>query len=251
LESTSHFIGKPYLQFTELDSTNTFLQHWAAEENLPEGAAVSTLFQHQGRGQRGTSWLSRAGENILTSILLYPQFLKPDEQFWLSKTIALGVKDFIQYLLPGENIKIKWPNDIYVNGEKIAGILIENTLQGNQLKNSIIGIGININGLDESLVRATSLQKITGRIYGINHLLPMLYMQIEKNYLLLKNGHKNTIEAFYSQSIYGLGDVLSFMDNISQTSFTGIITGTTPGGALCVQTETGLRTYYLKEITLL
>jgi len=251
LESISHFIGKPYLEFTELDSTNTFLQHWAAEENLPEGAAVSTLFQHQGRGQRGTSWLSQPGENILTSILLYPQFLKPDEQFWLSKTIALGVKDFIQDFLPTENVKIKWPNDIYVNQEKIAGILIENTLQGNQHKNSIIGIGININGLDENLVKATSLQKITGRFYDLKHLLPTLYMQIEKNYILLKNGQKNTIEAFYSQSLYGLGEELHFMDNISQTGFRGIIKGTNPAGALCVQTDAGLRTFNLKEITLL
>jgi BirA family transcriptional regulator, biotin operon repressor / biotin---[acetyl-CoA-carboxylase] ligase len=197
VENGTQFIGKPYLYFTEIDSTNTFLQHWAMEENLPEGAAVSALYQKSGRGQRGTNWISSSGENILTSVLLYPAFLKPDEQFWLSKTIALAVKDFVQNMLPQEEICIKWPNDIYVNNRKIAGILIENTLQGNMLRSSVVGIGININEMEEVAMRATSLKLITGRNYDIKHLLPMLYMEIEKKYLLLKNYRRDEIEAFY------------------------------------------------------
>lgn len=251
MENSARFIGKPYLHFTELDSTNTFLQHWALEEDLSEGAAVSTLYQSKGRGQRGTIWNSTAGENILTSVLLYPNFLKPDEQFWLSKTIALGVLDFIKNLLPNEEVCIKWPNDIYVSNRKIAGILIENNLQGNNIKTSIAGIGININETADVAEKAISLKQISGLHYDIKHLLPMLYMALEQKYLLLKNGFRNEIEWQYNQNLYGLGKILSFIDHILHQPVQGKITGTTPYGALCVQTETGLRTYNLKEITLL
>lgn len=251
MENIAQFIGKPYLLFAEIDSTNTFLQHWAMEEDLPEGAAVSALYQNNGRGQRGTNWISSAGENILTSILLYPDFLKPDEQFWLSKTIALGVKEFVKKMLPNEEIYIKWPNDIYVNDRKIAGILIENTLQGNMLRNSVVGIGININELQDVAEKAISLKQVTGQTYNISHLLPMLYMEIEQMYLQLKYGNRQHIEAFYNDSLYGLGKILTFTDNILHQPITGKITGTTPYGALCVQTDSGLYSYNLKEISLL
>ncbi len=249
--TNTNFIGKQYLHFKELDSTNTFLQHWAQEAELAEGAAVSALVQTNGRGQRGTSWVSNPGENILTSVLFKPHFLRADEQFWLSKTIALGVKDFMMQLLPAYNVRIKWPNDIYINNQKAAGILIENTIQSNTIRSCIAGIGININQLTALPARSVSVKQLNGIQYELNHLLPMLYMALEEKYYLLKQGNYRAIDEMYKQSLYGYGEKLLFTDNILKQTISGTITGTTAYGQLCLDTEFGLKTYDLKEISLL
>ncbi|RYD81258.1 MAG: biotin--[acetyl-CoA-carboxylase] ligase, partial [Sphingobacteriales bacterium] len=245
------FIDKICLEKEQVDSTNSFLQSWAARDSLPEGAAVWAHHQTEGRGQRGTNWQSNAGENILTSVLLFPNFLKPESQFWLSKTIAIGVRNFISRFLTSEDVYIKWPNDIYVKNKKIAGILIENSIQFSSIKNSIIGIGININQNETLLPSATSLKNITNQNYNLKHLLPTLYMELETIYLQLANNNLEIIEAFYQQHLYGKGLQMGFYNHILQTSFTGEITGTTNTGALCINTQNGLQIFDLKQVSLL
>src|SRR5688500_1252723 len=106
------FIGKLAEHLAEVGSTNSFLQHWSNIQFLPEGTVVTADFEHEGRGQLGTSWQSAPGENILVSVLFYPDFLAPDQQFYLNFAIALGVFDFIQQQIPNNKVQIKWPNDI-------------------------------------------------------------------------------------------------------------------------------------------
>lgn len=100
----------------ETDSTNNVIQQKLAQGHLPEGSVVVADYQSQGKGQRGSVWQSKPGENLLFSMVLYPTFLKPDSLFRLSKALALAAADFASNHCNG--VQIKWPNDIYIDGKK-------------------------------------------------------------------------------------------------------------------------------------
>ena len=139
------FVGQKTVKLKEIDSTNNYLKNLLSNyEPVAEGTVIMADYQFAGRGQHENKWQSKAGENLTFSIYLKPNFLHPNLQFYLNKSISLGVSDCITQLIQ-EDCYIKWPNDIFVNNSKIGGILIENTLRGNLLKDSVIGIGLNIN----------------------------------------------------------------------------------------------------------
>jgi biotin--[acetyl-coA-carboxylase] ligase len=128
-------------------STNTWLRENA--ERFGNGHLVVTSDQTAGRGQRGNFWEAEPGKNLTFSMLLRDNGLKAARQFAISEGVALGVLEVLRKELAGyvapEKIKVKWPNDIYVADDKIAGILIEHTLSGNNLSRSVVGIGVNVN----------------------------------------------------------------------------------------------------------
>ncbi len=127
--------------YNKIDSTN--LQAHRELENAPDGTVWVADFQTAGRGQRGNSWESTEGVNLLFTVLLRPDFLPVADQFTISQITALAIVKYLEG--KGLQPKIKWPNDIYINDKKICGILIEHTLCGANLSASILGIGININ----------------------------------------------------------------------------------------------------------
>ncbi len=127
--------------FKSIDSTN--LQAHRELPHAEEGTVWVADFQTAGRGQRGNSWESSKGENLLFTILLRPDFVPVADQFSISQITALAIVKYLES--KGLQPKIKWPNDIYINDKKICGILIEHTLSGANLSASILGIGININ----------------------------------------------------------------------------------------------------------
>lgn len=140
------------LRFEELDSTSSYLKSRAAEP-LPQFTVVVAANQSAGRGQRGNSWESAPGENLLMSMLFCPpEWLTPDRQFLISQCVALAVADTYEELLDGcphPPVTVKWPNDIYIGDKKACGILIENALtasgNGARIERSVLGIGMNIN----------------------------------------------------------------------------------------------------------
>ena len=128
-----------YTWLDSVDSTNSYCMK-LAQSGEPEGLVVASFFQKQGRGQRGNRWESESGKNLTFSLLLRPSFMKVEEQFDISKIVALAISDWLK----SNNVDacIKWPNDIYVGDKKIAGILIENSFCSSTLDVSIIGIGL-------------------------------------------------------------------------------------------------------------
>lgn len=127
--------------YRTIDSTNT--QAAREMETAPDGSVWVADFQTAGRGQRGNKWESTEGENLTFTILLRPEFLHPANQFRISQICAVGV---CRYLTgKGLAAKIKWPNDIYIGNKKICGMLIENSVRGDKLAVSILGIGLNLN----------------------------------------------------------------------------------------------------------
>ena len=124
-----------------VDSTNEEAKrHISDIDNL---SVLSALEQTAGRGQRGNTWTSNAGENLMFSIVLKSPALMAEDHFALNEIAALSVSEFLSTY--GIKAQIKWPNDIYVDEKKICGILIENSFRGKSISSSIIGIGLNIN----------------------------------------------------------------------------------------------------------
>ena len=138
-----------------IDSTNEEAKrHISDIDNL---SVLSVYEQTEGRGQRGNTWTSTPGENLMFSIVLKNPKISARDQFGINEITSLSVVDFLSQ--HGISARIKWPNDIYVDSKKICGILIENSLRGSVISSSIIGIGLNINqrNFDVSLPNPTSM----------------------------------------------------------------------------------------------
>lgn len=127
------------IHIAETDSTNRWLRERGGEGDM----VVVADYQTAGKGQGTNSWESERGKNLLFSVLYYPQRIPANRQFHISMAVSLAIADAL-----GEHIgdvSIKWPNDIYWRNAKICGILIENRLLGQTIRDSIIGVGVNVN----------------------------------------------------------------------------------------------------------
>lgn len=240
------FCGQQIIKLSHVDSTNNYAAKLLNDINVMEGTVIMADFQGQGKGQRGANWLSNSGENLLMSLILHPKFIELKSQFNLSKMVAVSL---YEYLSPfTDNVQIKWPNDIYFNGKKIAGILIENIAKGSRIKSSIIGIGLNVNQLDFQTDNATSL-KLGGINIGLDEALNGVCIAIEKNYLKSKNRGFDFINQVYLEHLMGINEKRTFYT--TDRSFEGTIKGVNESGKLLIEIQTNqeLRSFDLKEIS--
>ncbi len=237
------FPHRKIFRLQEVDSTNIYASK--LPETTPEGSVVVTLFQSKGRGQGSNKWESLPGENLMFSIILYPSFLKANMQFYLSKAIALAVADFIS--LYTDKVSIKWPNDIYVTDKKIAGILIEHAIERDYIKQTIAGIGININQrkFSASIPNPISLSKATNEEYELDELLEILISLIENRYKMLKESDLATLDENYQQCMFRFNKKSEFSAN--GMIFNGTITGVEPTGELKILDEAGQTHYFLNK----
>jgi BirA family biotin operon repressor/biotin-[acetyl-CoA-carboxylase] ligase len=247
---TDKIIGSEIESLESIDSTNDYLQRKLTQGAVREGWVVTAAEQTRGRGQRGAEWHSIHAQNILMSTVLYPSFLPVDKQFYLSMAVALGVASFIRELLPGSRVNVKWPNDILVEEKKVGGILIENSLQGNIIKNSIVGIGININAQPHGNTAwpAACLGDF-GDPGRPEELIPVLCNSLDIYYQKLRaGGASETMYGEYMASLYALHEERVFTDLVANQNFTGSITGIDAFGRLLVESAYGEKAYALKEI---
>lgn len=245
------FVGQNLVTLKEVDSTNTFLKNLASNSKpLPEGTVIMAENQYAGRGQQQNRWFTEPGKNLSFSILLKPTFLLLNDQFALTQAISLGVAKALSHVT-GPGIKIKWPNDIYYNNCKLGGILIENMVQGAQINNAVVGIGLNINQeqFPDYLPNAISLRQILHRDYDLKALLSEICGHVEACYLQLKAGKASELNQDYLSSLFGLNEMRNFRSN--GTLFTGKITGVTPLGLLKINTGAQEKEYNLKEVEFL
>ncbi len=239
------------IKVNAIDSTNSFVRKFYEGSRDFEPVCVRAISQTAGRGQRGSNWLSKAGENLTFSIL-YPQYkLNISRHFLLSATISLAVLEVLKTLEIPE-LKVKWPNDILSAKQKIGGILIENIVKTEGIVASIIGIGLNINQSNfEGLPQAGSLKSITGNTYDLDEILEKLIYKIERELKELPNKTRTEILEQYAQSMFRLNVVSTFSAN-DRENFNGIIRGVTTEGKLNLEIEDAVfKTYDLKEIQLL
>src|SRR5476651_328404 len=206
--------------------------------------------QYAGRGQQTNRWHSEAGLNLTFSILLKPSFLPLQQQFDLTRTISLGVVSALGQAM-NENVQVKWPNDIYHGDKKLGGILIENLVQGSQIKHSIIGIGLNINQVDfpAEVPNPTSVKQILHWDYDLHILLSQICNHIEAWYLKLKAGKLDEIRRAYLDKLYWFNQEKDFIAD--GTAFKGIIIAVRNEGLLVLSTKTGEKEFNLKQIQFL
>ncbi|NLL28093.1 MAG: biotin--[acetyl-CoA-carboxylase] ligase [Bacteroidales bacterium] len=196
-----------------VESTNS----WAISEvnNIDENEihVFSADFQIYGRGQGNHTWSSEDGQNILMSFLVKNLNVKIQNQFLLSRIIALAAYNYISEELLNDKVEIKWPNDILVNNKKIAGILIENLVMGDVIKATVSGIGININ----QGKFASDLNLATSMIINDNKQrnIEIEIKKMAENYkecleLYFKNGDDYIYKA-YNDKLWGLNATKKFM----------------------------------------
>jgi BirA family transcriptional regulator, biotin operon repressor / biotin---[acetyl-CoA-carboxylase] ligase len=200
--STHNSIGTPLTVLPTVDSTNNYAMAKFHEGQAKHGAAFFALEQTAGKGQRGKSWISVKGENIILSVVLEPT--AGTNQFFLLAAIALACHHLFNKRI-GNEVFVKWPNDIYWRDRKAGGILIENAYRGNTWSCSIAGMGLNINQTDFSnTADAVSLKQITGKTYDPLELAKELCELIESKLELMQ---QNPVEIFhqYNQALYKRG----------------------------------------------
>jgi BirA family biotin operon repressor/biotin-[acetyl-CoA-carboxylase] ligase len=228
-------------------STNDFLKDLLRQQTAEEGLVVFAENQTAGKGQRGNAWESEPGKNIACSILLHPVFLPVSRHFLLSETVALGIKSALDtYIQP---IEIKWPNDIYYQGSKMGGILIENELLGAQFVRSIIGVGLNVNQ-DVFLSDApnpVSMKQVLGKSVAIESVLEKIIQAVWDWYEKLKAGETEMITRSYQDFLYRKSGFHRYED--SKGTFSACIDRIGDDGFLHLITRTGeRRSYAFKEV---
>jgi BirA family transcriptional regulator, biotin operon repressor / biotin---[acetyl-CoA-carboxylase] ligase len=243
------FVGQKIIYLPSCQSTNDEAAQLIAADEAVEGLFVVTDQQMAGRGQRGNVWQAEPGQNLTTSLILGPSFLAPTEQFWLNIAVSLGVTDALAVLLPADlKLCIKWPNDIFLDDQKLGGILIENTVQGARLVWSVVGMGLNVNQTEFAYQTATSLQNRAPLPDGYNlaGLLAALSERIEGRYLQLRANHRAGLQADYLSRLFRYHQEHWFRANDQR--FRGIITGVDEAGQLQVLVNGVVQVFGFKEI---
>lgn len=230
-----------------LASTNDFAVNLANSDEPVEGTVIMADFQTKGKGQKDAYWISEKGSNLTFSVLLYPSFLDPTNNFYLSMALSLGIVDMLQFY--NIDARIKWPNDIYTNNGKIAGILIENGIQNDEIKYSVLGIGLNVNQkvFPEDIPNPTSMKIELKTLYNREIVLKKLLESIEIWFTKLYELNLNMIKNQYEQKLLFRDQLKKFYagDNI----FFGTIKGTNDNGQLLIADESNtIRAFNFKEV---
>jgi len=196
-------IGSNFIELQSVDSTNNYAMAQVHAGTAKHGTVYFAREQTAGKGQRGKSWISSPGDNIMMSAIIEPAFLLSTQQFILSAAIAVSCCDFLSSIFSGD-WSIKWPNDLYWGDRKAGGILIENTINGNDWLFAIVGIGINVNQhqFPEHIQNAISIKQITGNTMSAVDLAKQLCIEIEKKYTALKDGKAEQLLNQYNLVLY-------------------------------------------------
>lgn len=235
-------IGSNTIKLDAIASTNDYLRELLSKgEKITEGTVVIAENQHGGKGQRGKQWMSEPGANLTFSILLYPRFLRASDQFELSKAISLGIISYLQHTLPVNvsEIKVKWPNDIYIGREKVCGILMENAVSGNQVAHSIIGIGLNVNQqvFDKSIPNPTSMKLSSQEDHNLSHVLEGLCCYLDRRYMRLRNTPLHEANEEYLGALYRFAQIGDY--EVKGVPLRAQIVGVSGTGCLILEDERG------------
>ena len=243
------------IRLVTVDSTNRYMRDMANElwNRCGSNGFVVVTAGHQtaGRGQRGNTWSSNAGENLLFSILVHPgETLEVSKQFLLSQAVALSIHDAMK--CHGIDTLLKWPNDIYAGNRKLAGILLELDYSGAFVEQAIIGIGLNVNQenfppMDRIPV---SMKILQGHKFILDDVLATILDSFERYYHELESGNKELIAERYTGLLLGVNEQRNFVDK--DGCFEGTITGVESDGQLIIhRIDGGTGRYAFKEVEII
>lgn len=239
-----------YILLHETASTNTYLSKMSAI--LPSGTVIYTHNQSAGRGQRGNSWEAEPGKNLTFSQLIKDVAVPPTKQFYISEGVSLAIVDYLRCFT--DEVSIKWPNDIYYKDKKICGILIENSLQGNSIKNTIIGVGLNINQTEfvSNAPNPISLKQIIGTDTPLEDALHTVCENIEKytDFRGFTDEQFAELHKRYLDNLYRNDGAMHTFALPSGEALQATIIDVLPNGPICLQHSDGTTAEYaFKEIS--
>ncbi len=218
----------------QTNSTNTLLKELIAKGQEPE--FIYAGYQTAGRGQTGNSWESEKGKNLICSILLPPN----KNLYFLNIAVSVAILRLFD-----EPLTIKWPNDIYWKDKKLAGILLENAIIGNEVKYTIAGIGLNVNQTEfvSDAPNPVSLKQISGKEYAID---PLMQDLLEAVHTVL-NEPEEAVWSEYKAHLYRREGYWPFADQ--NGTFEAQIEDVLPSGEIVLRDKNGqLHTYGFKQI---
>jgi len=239
------------IKINATNSTNSFLKELAQNSSLDEITVAVTNNQTSGRGQMNNSWISEPYKNLTFSLFTTLKKVKVEHQAYLNFAVSLAIYDvLLEYDVP--NLYIKWPNDIMSGKKKICGILIENTFSYSRIKNTIIGIGLNVNQekFHKNLTNASSLKIILKKSIELEALMNTIINHINLKLSCVELKNFNQIYNRYHQALYKKGIPTTFLNQKTNQLFMGIINGVSSSGNLQIQLEdNSLQEFGLKEVS--
>ena len=230
-------IGRQILSYDELDSTNDAAFR-LGQDGVAEGAALFAEYQKKGRGRLGRTWVSPKGKSLTFSYLLRPD-LSPSQIARV--TLVTGVSLVrAASRATGKRLGLKWPNDLYFEDRKVAGILTEMSAEADKINFVVVGIGINVNVAENDLPpSSTSLSAIAGREIGRVSFVQTLLAEIEKDYLRLKKGGFEEIAREWEE--YSVTTGRRVLARLSGREVEGQASGIDADGALWIRRDDGLQ----------
>ena len=223
-----------YFHFDEINSTNSYLYDKMSVGDDVAGMVVTASYQSAGRGMDKNRWESEKGKNLLFSIALNVSYLEAENQFKISQAVAVAIVETLQNIVDTDKLFIKWPNDIYFGDKKLAGMLIQNTIEGRMMGVSIIGIGLNVNQIEFSkdILNPISLKMIAEEkkieylesLNDLNTLLNLLITNIKASVesLRFESNQKEINQKYISKSYrFGIWSEYFYQNHVKTLKIIG------------------------------
>lgn len=227
-----------------------------ADEGAPGGTLVAASCQTAGRGQRGNHWEADPGLNLTFSLLLRPSHIAPQQQFCISQAVSRALVEVLRRHLPSpSSVKVKWPNDIYVDDRKICGILIEHSLAPSAISHTIVGIGLNVNQpiFHSDAPNPVSMRQILGYDTPLRPLLQELAREILDIFQLIDTPGAATprqeLHHWFIANLWRGSGIWPWVTP-DGTLFHASVADILPSGHLCLRLpDSSLRTFAFKEVS--
>lgn len=226
---------KKIIHLDTVDSTNNYAAKLYNTGGIVCETVIMADIQTNGRGQREKTWQSDPYQNLTFSVILPAGKVIFNSSVRLVFVVSLSISRFLSKL--GLETSLKWPNDIYVDGKKIAGILIENNYSGSKVNYSIIGIGLNVNQKEFGITNATSLSIELSKGYNLRELLLSLLSDLNESLNELSSLSFDEIVKQYNELLFGKGEKLQFREKSKDKIFTGEIIGVNKDGDIFILVE--------------
>ena len=236
------------IHYQEVTSTNEVLKELFRDGRVGEGTVILADFQTEGKGRENNSWFSDPGANLLLSILFKPD-IDATSHFLLNEFVSLSIIEALRDF--DAEAMIKWPNDIYLQGKKLAGILVENVIVSGRITSSVVGIGLNLDQkrFPEDLPNPVSLNDLREEPVKRSEVLDILLARLKARYEYLSETKHQALHADYLENVYMMGEPVIY--RVNDKNKRGLLTDIKPGGELVIKGDQGKsRLYLFGEITL-
>ena len=238
-------IARKVIYLPESSSTNTEALRFARAQQPADGTVVIAGHQTEGRGQGPNSWVTASGMNLTFSVILIRP-VNPEHLFRLNTIASLAVRDVLKKNLSQVPVEVKWPNDVYADGRKIAGILMESVIQGNAVQYAVIGIGLNVNQTEFPIPTATSMSLCAGIQFSLEHIFGELVLTLDHLTDRLQAGGWDELKADWLKDMYLRNVNHRFGSPDGEVD--GVIRGIDESGRLLLETDHGIKTFMQREL---